>query len=139
MLPELIQVFTTVAEKNDASTIASLLVERRLAACVQVSGPLDSSYWWNDRIETAREWQLLVKTRGELYTAVESAIREVHPYDEPEILATPVVSVSPGYRAWMLAQLAIPLKQARPEESAQESATESAIMRGKKAKPSERK
>jgi periplasmic divalent cation tolerance protein len=144
MLSELIQVVTTTAEKNDAQAIASLLVERRLAACTQVSGPLDSSYWWNDRIETAHEWQVVVKTRGDLYAAVEAAIREAHSYDEPEILALPVVGVSAGYRAWLLAQLAIPPKQIpqsklETDETKRDKLTESALTRSKRSKPPERK
>jgi periplasmic divalent cation tolerance protein len=110
MVPELIEVMTTTAEKPDAQSIATMLVEKRFAACVQISGPLESSYWWNDRVETAREWQVVVKTRGDLYGAVEAAIRAVHPYDEPEILALPIVAVSAGYRQWLLSQLALPVK-----------------------------
>ncbi len=116
MSPELIQVFTTTAEKSDAQNIARLLVEKRLAACTQVSGPLESSYWWNDRIESAQEWQVTVKTRGNLYAEVEAAIRDAHPYDEPEILATPIVKVSAGYRAWLLSQLSIPIKKAAADK-----------------------
>jgi periplasmic divalent cation tolerance protein len=111
MLPELIEVLTAVAEKHDAQAIATLLVEKRLAACVQITSPIESSYWWNDRIETAREWQVIAKTLGSLYGAVEEAIREMHPYDEPEILALPVLAASPGYRKWVFDQLALPEKQ----------------------------
>ena len=77
MLPELIEVITTTAEQSDAQAIAAMLVEKRLAACTQVSGPIESNYWWNDRIETAKEWQVTVKTRGDMYADVEAAIRGV--------------------------------------------------------------
>lgn len=138
MLPELIEITTSITEKRDAQTIAALLVERRLAACTQVSGPIESSYWWNDRMETAQEWQITIKTSGTLYSAVEAAILESHPYDEPEIIALPIVSVSPGYRSWLLAQLAIPLK--RPVDAGQieveaaklEKTTQSAVAGPKK-------
>jgi periplasmic divalent cation tolerance protein len=110
MQPELIEVITTTAEKSDAHAIANALVERRLAGCTQISGPLESMYWWNDRMEVAREYQVVVKTRGDLYAQVESAIRELHPYDVPEILAIPVSQVSSAYRDWLLAQLALPRK-----------------------------
>ena len=144
MMPELIQVITTTAEQTDAQRIAALLVDQRLAACTQVSGPLESSYWWNDRIETAREWQVVVKTRGDMYEAVEAAIRAAHPYDAPEVLAIPVVAVSSSYRMWLLAQLAIPPKKpvesSPPEvEMADSRLTESKSTRSKRAKPKEKK
>ena len=107
---ELIEVITVTAELADAQRIAALLLDRRLAACTQIHGPLESSYWWNDRIETAREWQLVAKTKADLYAEVEGAIRESHPYDVPEILAIGIVGVSAGYRMWLLGQLAIPPK-----------------------------
>lgn len=127
MQPELIQVFTTTAERSDAQNIAKLLVERRLAACTQVSGPVESSYWWNDRLESAQEWKVTIKTRGNLYGEVEAAIRSIHPYDEPEILAAPITHVSAGYRAWLLAQLAIP-----PKKSASDKLSESTMSKAKK-------
>ncbi len=118
MLPELIEVITTTAERSDAQQIARELVEQRLAACTQISGPLESSYWWHDRIETVEEWQVTIKTSGDRYAAVETAIRAIHPYDQPEILALPIVAVSAVYRSWLLAQLALPLKTPSAEKSA---------------------
>lgn len=114
MLPELIEIITTTAEKAEAQAIASLLVQRRLAACAQIIGPIESHYWWNDRIEVAREWKVQAKTQGKHFAAAEQAILEVHPYDEPEILAIPIVEVSAGYQGWLLAQLAIPIKNPNP-------------------------
>jgi periplasmic divalent cation tolerance protein len=96
-----VQVMTTAGSEEEAGRIASLLVERRLAACVQVVGPLVSRYRWQGEIEEAREWQCLAKTTRAAYEAVEAAIREAHSYDEPEIIATPIVAGSPGYLAWI--------------------------------------
>ena len=137
MLPELIEVLTTTAEKSDAQSIAHMLVEKRLAACTQISGPLESSYWWNDRIETVQEWLVTIKTRGDMYAAVEMAIRAVHPYDQPEILALPIAAVSAGYRTWLLAQLAIPVKkpaEAKPEVKPEVKPGESAILKRREKK-----
>jgi len=137
---ELIEVITVTAEQADAQRIAALLLDRRLAACTQIHGPLESSYWWNDRIETAREWQLVAKTRADLYNATEAAIRESHPYDVPEILAVGIVAVSPGYRMWLLGQLAIPPKKqpepAVPLEEGTKSAklSDSTITRSKRGR-----
>ena len=98
---ELIEVVTVTAEQADAQRIAALLLDRRLAACTQIHGPVESSYWWNDRIETAREWQVVAKTRADLYAATEAAIRESHPYDVPEIICLRVAEGSPEYLRWV--------------------------------------
>jgi periplasmic divalent cation tolerance protein len=68
---------------------------------VQVAGPIASRYRWQGEIETAREWQCVAKTETGRYEEVEAAIRELHPYDEPEIVATPIVAGSAGYLAWV--------------------------------------
>lgn len=98
---EAIQVHTTTATRADAERIAAALVEGRLAACVQIGGPITSSYRWQGAIETAEEWQCAVKTTRAAYARVERAIRELHPYEEPEIIAVPIVAGSSGYLAWL--------------------------------------
>jgi periplasmic divalent cation tolerance protein len=96
-----VQVLTTAGSEEEAGRIAQLLVERRLAACVQVVGPIVSRYRWQGEVEEAKEWQCLVKTTRAAYEAVEVAIREGHSYDEPEIIATPIVAGSAGYLTWI--------------------------------------
>ena len=96
-----IQVLTTTEKKADGQAIARALVEKRLAACVQIVGPITSTYRWQGEIETAEEWLCVIKTRRDLYEELEQAIREVHPYDVPEILAVPVVEGSQGYLEWL--------------------------------------
>jgi periplasmic divalent cation tolerance protein len=96
-----LQVLTTVGSEEDAERISIALVERRLAACVQTVGPIASRYRWQGKVETAREWQCLAKTEAARYAEIEAAIREIHPYDEPEIVATPIVAGSAGYLAWV--------------------------------------
>ena len=100
-----LQVATTTANKSDAERIARVLVERRLAACVQISGPITSTYRWQDTIETASEWLCTIKTTEGNYHRVESTIRELHTYDEPEIIAVPIVAGSPTYLAWLQDQV----------------------------------
>jgi len=95
------QVVTTIDKQAGAETIAQQLVERRLAACVQIVGPVSSTYRWQGAIETSREWLCLIKTTAQRYREVEAAIVELHPYDEPEILATPIVAGSAGYMDWL--------------------------------------
>ena len=104
-MSEYIQVVTTTEHERQAIEIARALVDRRLAACVQVVGPITSVYRWQGKIETGREWQCVAKTRRELYAKVEAAIRRLHAYEEPEILATPVTAGSPTYLAWLDRQL----------------------------------
>lgn len=101
MASEPIQVLTTVDSEATAERISSVLVERRLAACVQVTGPITSRYRWQGEVETATEWQCLAKTESHLFGQVEATIDELHPYDEPEIVAVPILAGSPGYLAWL--------------------------------------
>ncbi len=100
-MTDYIQVITTTTNKAEAEAIARALVQQRLAACVQVLGPITSTYWWQDKIETGQEWQCWIKSRRELYGPIEEAIRQHHSYEVPEILAIPVVAGSDSFLAWM--------------------------------------
>ena len=95
-----LQIITTTATIDDARRIATARVERRLAACVQIVGPIESVYRWEGRIETAQEWQCWIKTRGDFYGPVAQAIRELHPYDVPELL-TVAAEASKDYLDWL--------------------------------------
>jgi periplasmic divalent cation tolerance protein len=96
-----IEVHTTIDTKEGAQKIAEALVSQHLAACVQVSGPIISTYWWQENIEQAEEWVCTAKTRKECYPALEQAIRAIHPYDVPEILAVDVISGNADYLNWV--------------------------------------
>jgi periplasmic divalent cation tolerance protein len=96
-----IQVMTTTATPEDAERIAQALVGRRLAACVQIVGPIRSIYHWQGNVEAGQEWLCLVKSRQDLYPQIEAAIRGLHPYEVPEILALPVTAGSASYLAWL--------------------------------------
>ncbi len=98
---EFIQVFTTTERKEDAERAASVLLERRLAACVQIGGPIMSRYWWKERLETAEEWFCFIKTTRSLYAEVEEELKAVHPYETPEIIALPIVEGNPEYLFWV--------------------------------------
>ena len=95
------QVITTVGDRETAMRIARELVERGLAACVQVIGPLASTYRWQGQIEVAEEWMCVAKSRQELYHDLEQAILEAHPYDVPEILAVPISDGHEPYLRWL--------------------------------------
>lgn len=100
-MPGYIQVQTTTEKKEDAERIARVLAEKRLAACVQVLGPMRSTYWWQGRIDSAEEYLCLIKTRKALYKKVEKAIRENHPYAVPEIIGVPILKGSRDYLGWI--------------------------------------
>ena len=107
-MTEIIQVTTTTESKDDANRIATTLVDRRLAACAHVSGPIESVYWWQDKVERAQEWVCSVKTRHELYPLVEDSIRQLHPYEVPQIVAASVIEGSAAYLQWLEAQVKKP-------------------------------
>ena len=102
---EALQIVTTTEHKDDALKIAHLLIERRLAACVQIVGPVTSVFRWKGVVEQAQEWQCWAKTTAARYAVAETAIREHHPYDEPEILALPIVAGSESYLTWLAGEV----------------------------------
>lgn len=99
-----ILVVTNVPDRSVAEAIAKALLEQRLAACVNIGGSVESLYHWQGRIETGEELPVLVKTRTALYPYVEGAIRKLHPYDTPEVIAIPIVAIDVRYLAWIEAE-----------------------------------
>ena len=108
MMSDAIQVITTTANREEAETIARSLVEGRLAACVQIVGPITSVYRWEGRIETSPEWQCLIKSRQGLWEPLLAAIRRLHSYQVPEILVLHVTAGNPDYLAWLAAETQLP-------------------------------
>ena len=104
-MTEYIQIVTTVENEDDAKKIAELLVGRRLAACVQIVGPVTSYFRWDGKIDTAREYQVIIKSRNDLFPELESVLTDAHPYDVPEILATPILAGGEGYLNWLSEEL----------------------------------
>lgn len=102
---EFVQVLVAVGSKEEAEKISQRVVEERLAGCAQILGPIASTYWWQGKIEKAKEWLCLMKSRGDLYQELETAIRRLHSYDVPEIVATPIVSGSKEYFVWLESEL----------------------------------
>ncbi|UFQ20166.1 divalent-cation tolerance protein CutA [Streptomyces huasconensis] len=94
-------VLTTTDAEDKARDLAYGAIRARLAACAQINGPVTSVYRWEGEIETAREWQILLKTTAARYGALEAWLTETHGYDTPEIIATPVVQGSPAYLEWV--------------------------------------
>ncbi len=96
-----VQVQTTAGSKEEADSVAAALLERRLAACVQVLGPLESRYWWEGRLEAATEWLCLAKTTEDQVDDVVAAIQDAHSYDTPEVLATRITGGNERYLRWV--------------------------------------
>jgi periplasmic divalent cation tolerance protein len=97
-------VLTNCPDAASASAIRRELVSARLAACVNQVGPVQSSYRWQGAIEEAAEVMLLIKTTRERYPALEARLRQLHPYQVPEIVAVAVEDGSPLYLGWVLSE-----------------------------------
>jgi periplasmic divalent cation tolerance protein len=98
-------VLSTTGSKEEAQTIARALVERRLAACVNIVGPIESVYRWQGKVQTSAEYLLLVKTTAERFSAVRLAIRELHSYELPECIALEIDNGSDEYLNWIEASV----------------------------------
>ncbi|MDF2707635.1 divalent-cation tolerance protein CutA [Nonomuraea muscovyensis] len=100
-MADYIEVHVTAGDRGEAARICRVVVERRLAACAQVVGPITSTYWWEGKVEEAEEWLLLLKTTADLFDDLAASVREAHSYDVPEIIAVPVRAGSTDYLAWV--------------------------------------
>jgi periplasmic divalent cation tolerance protein len=96
-----LQVQTTTDSRAEAMELARSAVERRLAACAQVAGPVTSTYWWEGSVERQEEWLVLLKLPAGGYGALAAFLTERHSYDEPEIVATPIVAGSESFLSWI--------------------------------------
>ncbi len=96
-----IQISTTTETKEEAEKISQEILEKQFAACVQIIGPIKSSYWWKDKIEQAEEWLCLIKTHEKYFDEIEKLISSIHSYETPEIIATPIITGSKKYIEWI--------------------------------------
>ncbi len=102
-----VEVSTTVADREVARRIGAGAVEARLAACAQVTGPVQSTYRWRDRVEETEEWCCTMKTIGAAWPALASFIRGEHPYELPEIVVAPLDGTA-EYLAWVSSNISLP-------------------------------
>ena len=100
-VPACCQVTTTFPDQAGAQRAAATLVEERWAACAQVAGPVESTYRWEGRVERATEWYCHLKTTLARAPGLRARLRELHPYDTPEIIVLPVVDGDPDYLRWI--------------------------------------
>ena len=95
-------VISTAASKEEASRLATALVEAKLAACVNIVGPIDSVYRWQGKVESAQEFLLLIKTTASRSAAASARIRELHSYDLPEAIEVKIDGGSAEYLKWIV-------------------------------------
>ena len=100
--PTLIVIMTTVADLNQANSIAKILVEEKLAACVQTMPSMTSTYVWQGEICYDSEHLVLIKTLQTNYEALVSRLRSLHPYQTPEIIAIPAIAIDSDYLNWAI-------------------------------------
>jgi periplasmic divalent cation tolerance protein len=94
-------VVTNLPDRASAEKLAALLIERRLAACVNLLAPCDSVYRWRGEIQRDAEHPLLIKTAEDRYAELEALIRANHPYELPEIIAVSITQGLPAYLQWI--------------------------------------
>ncbi len=97
-------VLTNLPDRASADKLADSLIEKRLAACVNILAPCRSVYRWKDAVQHDEEHPMLIKTTAERYPALEQAIRAGHPYELPEIIAVPIERGLPQYLEWVASE-----------------------------------
>jgi periplasmic divalent cation tolerance protein len=102
---DFVQVTTTFPDERTARQVASRAVQERLAACAQVQGPISSIYRWKGEMEQEEEWYCHFKTMFARLPALEARLRELHPYEVPEIIALPILQADPKYLEWIQEEL----------------------------------
>ncbi|HTP16083.1 MAG TPA: divalent-cation tolerance protein CutA [Streptosporangiaceae bacterium] len=98
---QFLQVQTATDSRAEAMELAHAAVAARLAAYAQVAGPIASTYWWDESLERAEEWLIMLKLPADRYDELAEFLAERHSYDEPEIIATPIVAGALGYLSWL--------------------------------------
>ncbi len=94
-------IISTASSKDEAQEIAQALVDRKLVACVNLVGPIESVYRWKGQVESAQEFLLLMKTQADRFECVRDAIRQMHSYEVPEIIQVPIENGLPAYLTWI--------------------------------------
>ncbi len=98
-------VLTTLADEQETEKFAAALIERRLAACVNIVGPIRSIYRWQGKVEREKEFLLIIKTTSEQASRLEAAFKELHPYELPERIELSVEGGSETYLSWVTGEV----------------------------------
>jgi periplasmic divalent cation tolerance protein len=110
-MSDCVVVFVTVGSAAEGERIAEVLVGERLAACVNIVGPIRSVYWWENAVQREEELLLIAKTRATQFAQIEARVRAVHSYATPEVIALPITLGSRPYVEWLLRETQPPEKQ----------------------------
>jgi len=94
-------IFITTGTDQEAHDVANLLLKERKAACVNILPRMSSLFWWQDKLDSAEESLLIVKTRASLLGEIVRLVREIHSYEVPEIIALPIIGGNPDYLEWI--------------------------------------
>jgi periplasmic divalent cation tolerance protein len=98
-------IFVTTKDKEEAEKIAQTLLKERLIACANIISSVSSYFWWQDKIESAQECLVILKSRADLFAEIAERLKGLHSYEVPEVLAVPVVEGAEGYFGWMASVL----------------------------------
>ncbi|MFW5945883.1 MAG: divalent-cation tolerance protein CutA [Candidatus Natronoplasma sp.] len=98
---EFVMILTTIGSEHEAEKISKKLIEQNLSACVQVYGPIKSTYLWEGELVEDEEWMCFLKTRSDRFEDVEQKIKDIHSYENPEIIALPIIQGSEEYLGWV--------------------------------------
>jgi periplasmic divalent cation tolerance protein len=99
-------VFMTTGSKREAQRIAQTLLKKRLIACANIYGPVESHFWWQSKIEKAKEFFVLMKSRQNLFVELSKTVKKIHSYEVPEILGVSIVEGFQPYLDWLDSVLA---------------------------------
>lgn len=129
MSKDLCLVYMTARHATQARRLALVLVEERLAACVNILGPITSVYRWQGQIEQGREVALLAKTRATLVPQLQARVRELHDHEVPCVVALPIQGGNPDFLAWLWAETAPVNRAGRPASRSAAGSTRAASRR----------
>lgn len=101
MLSPYLIVLTTLPDRSKAKKISEQILRKRLAACINLIGPIESSFWWQGKIDQAKEQLLLIKTRATYFSRLRRFLEKNHPYSVPEIVAIPIAKGNKSYLEWI--------------------------------------
>ncbi len=107
-MTDCIAVLVTAGTREEAERIAETLVMERLAACVNVVGPITSIYHWEGRVERGQELLLVIKTRAALFEQLEARVKSLHSYQNPEVIALPISAGAAAYLDWLRGETPAP-------------------------------
>jgi len=99
-MKEMVVIITSGREK-EAKRLARVLVEEKLAACVNILPDVESNYWWKGKIESSQEWMLVLKTQEKMVQRIIERVKEIHSYEVPEVIALPIVTGNRDYLQWI--------------------------------------